>query len=232
MKKLEITSGFWERVSKARSLNSLTQKELAELVGVSQRQIAAYENVESYPRERTLMKLAKALGTTPEWLATGEGESRIKSRISPADTARKIPVLNEEQVFLHMVSASKSEQYAQYHPTTLELSQLAFALMMNDEAMSKLFPTGSVVIFEPCINAKSGDYVLAVHAEKPAIFRQLLTGMNSALLSPLDPRYPSDKWNEKDTFLIPAVAVETYLPARERLWDREGYESPFQQQSE
>lgn len=227
MKKFEITSGFWERVSKARALNSLTQKELAKLVGVSQRQIAAYENVESQPRERTLMKLARALGTTPEWLATGEGESRIKSRISPADTARKIPVLNEDQVFFHMVSLAKGEQYARYHPTILDLSQLAFALEMNDEAMSKLFPIGSVVIFEPCITARSGDFVLAAHAEKPAIFRQLLTGMDSALLSPLDSRYPADAWNQKDTALIPAVAVETYLPARERLWDRDGYEDIF-----
>lgn len=232
MKKFTIKSGFWQRVSKARALNSLTQKELADLVGISQRQIAAYENVESEPRERTLVKLAEALGTTPEWLATGEGESRIKSRVSPADTARKIPVLNEEQVFFHMVSLAKGEQYSRYHPTILDLSQLAFALVMNDEAMSKSFPIGSVVIFEPCITAKSGDFVLAAHAEKPAIFRQLLTGMDSALLSPLDPRYPADTWNQKDTALIPAVAVETYLPARERMWDRDSYESPFQQQNE
>ncbi|CAM6924120.1 LexA family transcriptional regulator [Enterobacter asburiae] len=225
MKKIKIKSGFWERVSKARALNSLTQKELAELVGVSQRQIAAYENVESEPRERTLMKLAEALGTTPEWLASGEGESRIKARISPADTARKIPIIDLEDVFYHLMTPERERSGLKYHPTALELSDLAFALIMTDESMQPLFPLGSVVIFEPCIYAKGGDFVVAAQLDKPSIFRQLLTGVDSAILSPLDTRYPTDTFEKKNTALIPAVAVETYLPARERMWDRDGYET-------
>lgn len=228
MKKLEITSGFWERVSKARALNSLTQKELAELVGVSQRQIAAYENVESQPRERTLMKLAAALGTTPEWLASGEGDSRIKARISPVDTANKIPVITLPDVFNHIVTPDKDRKYSNMHPTVLDLSSMAFAVVMDDESMSSQFPVGSVVIFEPCINPKSGDFVIAYHSERPTVFRQYLTGIDSAVLSPLDSRYPTDKFSGSLNSLIPAVAIETYLPARDRLWDREGYEYTFE----
>ncbi|HEY2455228.1 MAG TPA: LexA family transcriptional regulator [Scandinavium sp.] len=229
MKKLEITSGFWERVSKARALNSLTQKELADLVGVSQRQIAAYENVESQPREGTLMKLASALGTTPEWLASGEGESRIKARISPADTANKIPVISLDDVFTHIVTSEKEREVKTLHPTALDLSTMAFAVIMEDESMAPLFPIGSVVIFEPCINPKGGDFVIAFHPERTAIFRQYLKGIDSAVLSPLDSRYPSDNFTESPTSLIPAVAVETYLPARNRLWDRAEYEKVFAQ---
>lgn len=225
MKKLEINSGFWERVSKARALNSLTQKELAELVGVSQRQIAAYENVESQPRERTLMKLAAALGTTPEWLATGDGESRIKARISPADTAKKIPIIGLDEVFYHLITPEKDRTGIIFHPTALEVSDAAFGLVMNDDSMQPLFPLGSIVIFEPCINVKGGDFVVAAQLDKPSIFRQLLTGINSAILSPLESRYPTDTFDKETTILIPAVAVETYLPARERLWDRDDYES-------
>lgn len=221
MKKYEFKTGFWERVSTARALNSLTQKELSGLAGVSQRQIAAYENVESFPRPRVLMKLAEALGTTPEWLATGEGESRIKARISPQDTAKKIPVLTNDRVFDYIVSLGKLEDIKQWHPTSLKLSDIAFAVIMMDDAMATSIPIGSIVTFEPCIKAASGDFVLAINPSKPAIFRQYLTGMNAGILSPLDSRYPNDEWNVSSTDLVPAVAIETHLPARERLWDRE-----------
>jgi len=233
MKKYEYKGDFWHRVSSSRALLSLTQKELAELTGVSQRQIAAYETATSYPREAVLHRLAQALGTTPEWLATGEGQSRIKARVSPAEISLRIPLIKIEEVVDFLFGNKKDFVVKAWYPTTIRGSELAFALLVDDEAMASSddegygFPKGSIVTFEPCIEAQNGDFVLAVQHDGKCTFRQLFKGMRSATLTPLDSKYPQDpitfgEIDTKEIWLCPAVSVETFLPARSRLWDVHG----------
>ena len=52
---------FSDKIKYQREQNHLTQKELAELVGVSQRAIAAYESSGTIARISTMRKLAHAL---------------------------------------------------------------------------------------------------------------------------------------------------------------------------
>ncbi|WP_161624096.1 helix-turn-helix domain-containing protein [Leminorella grimontii] len=229
MKKHEERHLFFKRVAEARALNSLTQQELADIVGVSQRQIAAYEAADSFPRKGILIKLATALGTTPEWLTTGEGESRIKARISPADVSYKVPILQSEQIIDWLVTIGDTVGLVKFHNTSHKLSSTAFAMHINDEAMSAStpdgygFPKGALVIFEPAIEAKNQDFVLAIldNDFKNAIFRRYFPGLMTTTLTPLDSRYPQEQFENKDIedgklSLIPAVYVEITLPALSR----------------
>lgn len=59
---------FAENVKKFREAKGLSQKELADLVGVSQPTIAQYEKCLKYPNIATGVILAGALGTTCEKL--------------------------------------------------------------------------------------------------------------------------------------------------------------------
>ena len=60
---------FPEKVKEARSELGLTQKELAEQVGVSLRTITAYEKGDKLPRMSTMLKLAKALRVSVKFLS-------------------------------------------------------------------------------------------------------------------------------------------------------------------
>lgn len=62
---------FSERLVEARAKARLTQKQLADHAGISQRQVARYEGGEQEPRPTTIHRLAEALGVSPRWLATG-----------------------------------------------------------------------------------------------------------------------------------------------------------------
>jgi transcriptional regulator with XRE-family HTH domain len=53
---------------KARLSHELSQDELANLVGVTARQIRRYEEGISMPSERVIMRLAEALDVTPSYL--------------------------------------------------------------------------------------------------------------------------------------------------------------------
>ncbi len=68
MKKKPITGNCGKRLANLRKINGLTQKELGELVGVSNRVIAYYEKETNYPPSHLLIPLAKALSTTTDEL--------------------------------------------------------------------------------------------------------------------------------------------------------------------
>lgn len=59
---------FSDKIKLQRERNHLTQKELAELVGVSQRAIAAYESSNTIARISTMRNLAHALNVSYDYL--------------------------------------------------------------------------------------------------------------------------------------------------------------------
>ena len=63
---------FSDKIKFQREQNHLTQKELAELVGVSQRAIAAYESSGTIARISTMRKLAHALNVSYDYLKHDE----------------------------------------------------------------------------------------------------------------------------------------------------------------
>ena len=54
----------------------LTQERVAEAAGVERREVGRLERGERNPTALMLLRLARALGTTTDWLLTGEGEDR------------------------------------------------------------------------------------------------------------------------------------------------------------
>ena len=74
---------FSDKIKYQREQNHLTQKELAELVGVSQRAIAAYESSGTIARISTMRKLAHALNVSYDYLKHDEiTDPSLKALIS------------------------------------------------------------------------------------------------------------------------------------------------------
>ncbi|MBF0503115.1 MAG: helix-turn-helix transcriptional regulator [Candidatus Riflebacteria bacterium] len=68
-----------ERLLQFRLAAGFSQKELADLIGETQQNIAFWEQAEKPPRSDTLPKLAKVLGVSVEDILNGEGTSPKKS---------------------------------------------------------------------------------------------------------------------------------------------------------
>ena len=64
-----------DRLKRARTLNALTQAELAERAGLTTAAVARIERDEAEPRPSTLRKLARALGVEPRELIEGGGDA-------------------------------------------------------------------------------------------------------------------------------------------------------------
>lgn len=59
-----MDSAFGKRLARARAASNMTQRELADAVGITWSQISRYEAGKASPRLAVLMKLAEALGVS------------------------------------------------------------------------------------------------------------------------------------------------------------------------
>jgi transcriptional regulator with XRE-family HTH domain len=67
-RKVQPTSAFGERLAELRAERGLTQIQLAEMIGSSQRAISAYETVAEYPPTAVVVELAKVLKVSADEL--------------------------------------------------------------------------------------------------------------------------------------------------------------------
>lgn len=63
-----MDSQFGKRLAHARAAKNMTQRELADVIGINWSQVSRYEAGKAKPRLAVLLKLAEALGTTSEAL--------------------------------------------------------------------------------------------------------------------------------------------------------------------
>ena len=67
-----------KRIQASRKLRDISQKELAEKIGITAGAISQYESSATEPTIKNLSKIAIELDVSFEWLATGRGELDIE----------------------------------------------------------------------------------------------------------------------------------------------------------
>lgn len=145
---------------------------LAEMVGLTHRGAGKWINGQSTPPAKKYESLAKKLNVNEKWLRTGEGPM---TNLDISSTS-----LKEEsfQIAIKIYAADSflTEKKTIYREIYCTLSHAGefFGIILDTEAMSPRFPSGSIIIFENTI-PKDGDFVLVNYNGLPnPIFRQLL----------------------------------------------------------
>lgn len=238
---MKYNEQFAERVAIHRAGYGLTQAQLAVKVGVTPRQIAAYEGGQSKPRTAVLMRLAKVFGVSPEFLAGGtslyEDQSLKGMKSNTSSTATSdfsvkgnIPLISQESIVAWLDSAQHDEvNVLSRFYSHLPVSNLSFALIIDEPAMATSdafgygIPRKTLVVFDPAIDAEDQDFVLALMPDGGTIFRQYFSSYSGGALHALDGRYSPEKLDDhiddedNRPMLIPAISYEAYFPASERL---------------
>lgn len=210
---MNFDSQFNERVSTLRKSLGLTQTELAKQVGIVQRQIAAYEGGESKPRDAVLLRLASALGTTPGWLASGDGQVPNLKNFIPYTSVRQIPILTMGPFADRLEETLKST--TTFHACSIQVGERAFALKIVGESMSGLgafsFPAGCIVIFDPDVEPQQGSFVLYGY-ESEMTFKQYFSDLFQITLRALNKNYSDLVLTKGDgSLLATAVYAEINL---------------------
>lgn len=85
-----------ERFCLVRDKTGLTQKDMAEKLGVQKSVISEIESGKRDVSKNVIVSLIKSFGVSADWLLTGEGEMFQQDKKLPQTTIKKIPVLRQQ----------------------------------------------------------------------------------------------------------------------------------------
>ena len=84
-----------QRIKELRTKLNLTQKGLAEKVGMTYVQIGRYEKRGAVPSSEVLNKLADALNTTTDYLMNGNTEEKAKASLKDSELLHQFKAVEE-----------------------------------------------------------------------------------------------------------------------------------------
>lgn len=177
---------FSARVKALREAAGLTQAELADKVGLTNRAVGAWESGRSKPRLDKLSKLADILGTTPYYLMNGDGPERVESRAaSAAVPMRTIGVTcmgdGDEQEADSVVEVPKG--VAERHPGL-------FVVHGIGSCMDRRFPEDAALGVDPDMEPRTGDAVLVRDEAHGSFVHVYMAGSGGTVM------LSADSWQE------------------------------------
>lgn len=97
----EDTATFGDRIAAAREAAGMSQKQLAERIGVSTKTLRGWEDDMNEPRANRWSMLAGILGVTLSWMLTGEGDGIL----APDEDPTLAPDMTELLIDLRAIRA-------------------------------------------------------------------------------------------------------------------------------
>ncbi|WP_151173473.1 LexA family protein [Pseudoalteromonas ruthenica] len=176
------------RVRELRKGLSLTQYQLAELVGVAQNSIQKIE-VGHTKNPRNIEALARALQTTPEYLRFGVGTS--DSFTAGPTVKKQLPLISWVQAGAWSDIQEVNPLEAEHFMCPVNCSEKSFVLKVQGISMEPKFLDGDLIFVDPEARPEHGSYVVArLDDENQATFKQLIIEGGQKFLKALNPNWP------------------------------------------
>lgn len=184
----------------------ISQAELARECGVKPPSVSGWLSGKSkFLRGENLLKAARALGVTEDWLATGKGP--MHHNVAQNEKHNSTEPNTENQGFTPIkshpiglvrwsdletfLSGDESVAFDVVYSTIGEKGVFSTTLGESDDSMEPEFSPGSILTINPNKKPKSGNFVLArMQAGGALTLKQLVIDADQHYLKPVNPRYP------------------------------------------
>lgn len=186
------------RVKFRRRQLKMTQKDIAERVGISASAVTQWENDNTGLSAENLLKLSSILKCNPSWLLLGTGTP--EEGVTPSIIGfSSVPIISWVQAgdwADNFYESSKGDH--EYIDTPLNVSEKAFALVVKGQSMTTTngdlsIPEGAVVIVEPeygYLDDINGKIVVAQQkGSSEATIKKLIIDGPNKYLAPLNPQF-------------------------------------------
>lgn len=178
---MRIAMDFASRLKKLRLEANLTQTELANKVGLTNRAIGAWESGKAKPRIDKLEELAKVLGTTSTALLYGVAIPNAKgivatSAMVPMRILGKTHAGEPTEEIEDITLIEVPETVARNHPS-------AFMLQVEGDCMNRSYPDGCLVMVDPTVSPWNGCAVVAEPSVGESVLRRYMRGQSSMMLA-------------------------------------------------
>lgn len=219
---------FGERLKQCRKDSGLSQAAVAKRVGMSQANLSDLENGK-FPSSSYTPRLAKLYGVNALWLADGIGPIQASAAIRDGDKASltqaelsnvrpgppirgKVPLISWVQagIATEAVDLLQPGEGMDWIDTTCPIGRYTYALQIEGDSMAPFFPPGTVIVVEPDLEARSGDYVIAKNGNEEVTFKQLVKDGGQYYLRPINERYPIQPLGEFHVIGVVREAVRRF----------------------
>ncbi len=190
-----------DRILERRTALGLSQAQLAEKSGVSQVTIQHLESGRNSTSKK-LLDIARALGVTAEWLASGEGPLREASNVqsvSQQPESFRYPVISwvAAGAWAEAVEPFPPGYSDRYEMSDYDSKGIAFWLEVKGDSMTSpvgtSIPEGMLILVDTEAEAIPGKLVVAKLADSnEATFKKLVEDGGRRFLKPLNPAYPTE----------------------------------------
>lgn len=194
-----------KRVAMRRRLKGLSQRQLGDIVGMSQQAVDKVE-AGSTKRPRRILELARALDLEVDELVNGISEERLIEVIStsspsrvPSNVSHKLPVYGGKNGKFDG-SFQLSDQAIDWidRPANLRDARDAFAIYIHGQSMMPKYEEGDVAFVHPNVPIKRERYVLIETNDGTGLVRRFIEWEeNKLVVSQLNPAMVS-KFNRNE----------------------------------
>ncbi|MBI5634968.1 MAG: helix-turn-helix domain-containing protein [Nitrospirae bacterium] len=180
-----------EYIKAKREEKELSARELAKTAGITGEHIRYIESGQrKTPSFDIVMKILKALHVDLQEFLQETGYLPVNVEPASLKKMRQIPIIS-------WVTAGRWDAVSDNFPpgdadewTESDVKgKNVFALRIKGDSMEPEFREGDVVIVNPHVEAKPGDYVIVKNDEEEATFKQLKKFGDTLVLHPLNSRY-------------------------------------------
>ena len=187
-----------QRIRAKRKELKLTQKDIAQKLGVSHPSVVYWEKGKNIPTGKYLYELAKILNTNPEWVL--DGKSTTVTPLSKMHERIKwLPVITSVQA--GMLTEQIDYDDCEYVPYLDKCSDNSFCMKVEGDSMdsgdSNALKEGSIVVVDRDLIPNNGNIIIAkLSSTNATTIKKYIEDAGKTYLKPLNPAYPVIEVNE------------------------------------
>lgn len=198
-----------ERLRSVREQRNLSQKQVADYLGITSQAYGYYERGERNPGSDNLRKLANYFDVSVDYLL---GRDQDQNQINN----RYIPLLGSVPAGIPIEAIEDVEEYIDIYPRFVKHGEL-FALRVQGDSMEPDLRNGDIVIVEKQEFVENGDVaVVRVNGEDVTLKRVKLTN-KGLMLIPSNPAYDPVFFDSDQVATLPVTIIGKVIEIRRRL---------------
>lgn len=193
------------KVKEMREKAGLTQKQLADALGLTQQSVYYYESGDRDIKASVLIDMSKVLGCTVSELL-GFGPATI---VAPESSEyMRLPVFGRIAAGTPREALMQSDQTHDTPESLYRMHRESFWLIVSGNSMNRLFPDGSLVLIDPEMDVRNGDVGVLFVNGYDATLKRIYFDEKKIILHPesYDPEY-KDTVIDRDDPDAPEVRI-------------------------
>lgn len=198
-----------ERLRSVRRSRGMTQEELAELVSISQKSIAAYERGIRDPGSDMVAKLADVLGVTTDYLLGIEAERGDSNGI-------RVPVFDSIRAGIPTEAIDDVIDWEEIPKAWTTGGKEYFAVRLSGDSMFPEYQDRDVVIFRRTQECETGDDCAVRINGTDATFKRVRLLDSGMVLQPLNPAYSPLMYTADQVRDLPVEIIGVGVELRRR----------------